>query len=62
VVPSRREGYTERGERGNAASVHPGDARVRVVATGLDTYPDVTVVCGREERTKVTASHSSTPS
>ena len=30
--------------------VYTSDARVRVVATGLDAYPDVTVACGSEER------------
>lgn len=30
-------------------SVFTSDVRVRVTATGLDTYPDVTVVCGRLE-------------
>jgi Uma2 family endonuclease len=29
--------------------VFTSDVRVRVAATGLDTYPDVTVVCGRLE-------------
>jgi Uma2 family endonuclease len=36
--------------RGKRCAVYSSDARVRVVATGLDTYPDVTVVCGHEER------------
>lgn len=36
--------------RGKACAVYSSDARVRVVATGLDTYPDVTVVCGHEAR------------
>jgi len=35
--------------RGRPCRVYTSDARVRVVATGLDTYPDVTVVCGRAE-------------
>ena len=30
--------------------VQTSDVRIRVQATGLDTYPDVSVVCGREER------------
>lgn len=30
--------------------VHDADLRVRVLETGLATYPDVTVVCGRRER------------
>jgi Uma2 family endonuclease len=35
--------------RGRPCRVYTSDARVRVVATGLDTYPDVTIVCGRAE-------------
>lgn len=36
--------------RGGACRAHSSDLRVRVLATGLATYPDVTVVCGRSER------------
>lgn len=36
--------------RGKRCAVYSSDARVRVVATGLDTYPDVTIVCGGEQR------------
>lgn len=36
--------------RGGDCRVHSSDLRVRVLATGLATYPDVTVVCGRSER------------
>jgi Uma2 family endonuclease len=36
--------------RGRPCRVYTSDARVRVVETGLDTYPVVTVVCGHEER------------
>lgn len=35
--------------RGRPCRVYTSDARVRVTATGLDTYPDVTVVYGRAE-------------
>jgi Uma2 family endonuclease len=35
--------------RGKPCRVFSSDARVRVQATGLSTYPDVTVVCGRLE-------------
>jgi Uma2 family endonuclease len=35
--------------RGRQCRVYTSDARVRVVATGLDTYPDITVVCGHAE-------------
>lgn len=36
--------------RGGACRVFSSDLRVRVLATGLATYPDVTVVCGELER------------
>jgi Uma2 family endonuclease len=35
---------------GRACRVFTSDVRVRVPATGLDTYPDASVVCGRPER------------
>jgi Uma2 family endonuclease len=35
--------------RGRTCSVHSSDLRIRVVETGLETYPDVTVVCGHAE-------------
>ncbi len=36
--------------RGKPRRVQTSDVRIRVKATGLDTYPDVSVVCGHEER------------
>jgi Uma2 family endonuclease len=36
--------------RGQRCSVYSSDVRVRVVSTGLDTYPDLSVVCGEEQR------------
>jgi Uma2 family endonuclease len=36
--------------RGKPCAGYSSDARVRVAATGLDTYPDISVVCGGEER------------
>lgn len=35
---------------GTPRRVFSSDLRVRVLATGLATYPDVSVVCGRSER------------
>ena len=32
--------------RGRPCRPYPSDQRVHVLATGLDTYPDVTVICG----------------
>src|ERR1043165_7077999 len=36
--------------RGQRCRVHSTGLRIRVKATGLGTYPDVTVICGRLER------------
>jgi Uma2 family endonuclease len=36
--------------RAGRCRVHDADLRVRVPATGLATYPDITVVCGPRER------------
>jgi Uma2 family endonuclease len=36
--------------RGKRCNVYSSDTPVRVVATGLDTYPDVSVVCSSEQR------------
>lgn len=35
--------------RGLGCRVYPGDIRIRIPATGLYTYADVTVVCGRPQ-------------
>jgi len=35
--------------RGGRCQVHTSDLRIRVPATGLTTYPDVSVICGRAE-------------
>jgi Uma2 family endonuclease len=35
--------------RGRDCTVYPSDMRVHVTQTGLYTYPDITVVCGREQ-------------
>jgi Uma2 family endonuclease len=35
--------------RGGRCRVYDADLRVRVLATGLATYPDVTIVCGPRE-------------
>ncbi len=36
----------ERRLEGHACQAFPSDLRVRIAATGMATYPDVTVVCG----------------
>lgn len=35
--------------RGRGCQAHSSDLRIRVLETGLATYPDVTVVCGHAE-------------
>ena len=37
------------GLKGRTCEVYPSDMRVKISATGLYTYPDVTVVCGVPE-------------
>jgi Uma2 family endonuclease len=41
--------------------VYSSDLRVRVLATGLATYPDVTVICGPSERDPDSATHVTNP-
>lgn len=41
--------------------VYSSDLRVRVLATGLATYPDVTVVCGPSERDPASPTHVVNP-
>ena len=41
--------------------VYSSDLRLRVVATGLATYPDVTVVCGPSERDPGSRTHVTNP-
>jgi Uma2 family endonuclease len=41
--------------------VYSSDLRVRVLATGLATYPDVTVVCGPSKRDPESETHVTNP-
>ncbi len=41
--------------------VYSSDLRVRVLATGLATYPDITVICGPSERDPESSSHVVNP-
>jgi Uma2 family endonuclease len=41
--------------------VYSSDLRVRVLATGLATYPDATVICGPSERDPESATHVTNP-
>jgi Uma2 family endonuclease len=47
--------------RGGPCRVYSSDLRVRILATGLATYPDVTVVCGPTERDPESATHVVNP-
>ncbi len=49
------------GSQMNGCRVYSSDLRVRVLATGLATYPDVTVVCGPSERDPESNSHVTNP-
>jgi Uma2 family endonuclease len=44
-----------------ACRVYSSDLRVRVAATGLATYPDVTVICGPSERDPESPTHVVNP-
>jgi Uma2 family endonuclease len=46
---------------GGACRAYSSDLRVRIVATGLATYPDVTVICGKSERDPESATHVTNP-
>lgn len=41
--------------------VYSSDLRVRILATGLATYPDVTVICGPSERDPNSPTHITNP-
>jgi Uma2 family endonuclease len=41
--------------------VYSSDLRVRVLSTGLATYPDVTVICGPSERDPASRNHVTNP-
>ena len=47
--------------QGRACRAYSSDLRVRVLATGLATYPDVTVVCGPSERDPESRTHITNP-
>lgn len=47
--------------RGGPCRVYSSDLRVRVLASGLSTYPDVTVVCGPSERDPESPTHVTNP-
>jgi Uma2 family endonuclease len=46
---------------GGPCRVYSSDLRVRVLATGLATYPDVTVVCGPSVRDPESPTHVTNP-
>lgn len=40
--------------RGRGCRIYPSDMRIKVLQTGLNTYPDLTIVCGPPEFTEPT--------
>jgi Uma2 family endonuclease len=46
---------------GKPCRVYSSDLRLRVLETGLATYPDVTVICGASERDPASATHVTNP-
>jgi Uma2 family endonuclease len=48
--------------RGGPSRVHSSDLRIRVLETGLATYPDVTIVCGPWQRDPANAGTVVNPS
>ena len=47
--------------RGGPSRAYTSDLRIRVLATGLATYPDAAVVCGPLERDPASATHVVNP-
>lgn len=48
--------------RGKPCRPHGADLRIRVLATGLATYPDVAVICGEVVRDPTSRTHVTNPS
>jgi Uma2 family endonuclease len=40
--------------RGQSCRIYPSDMRIKVLQTGLNTYPDITIVCGSPQFTDST--------
>lgn len=49
------------GQLDPSCRAYSSDLRVRVVATGLATYPDVTVICGASQRDPDSPTHVTNP-
>lgn len=47
--------------RGGACRLYSADLRIRVLATGLATYPDAAVICGEPERDPDSPTHVTNP-
>lgn len=48
--------------RSSRCRVYSSDLRVRVLATGLATYPDAAVICGEVQRDPASSTHVTNPS
>ncbi len=46
LIASNVTAHLHRQLRGRACRVYPSDMRLKVMQTGLNTYPDITIVCG----------------
>jgi Uma2 family endonuclease len=51
LIAANAGGEIRQAAKGTSCRVYQSDLRVRVDATGLNTYPDVAVVCGKSVRT-----------
>jgi Uma2 family endonuclease len=40
--------------RGRGCRIYPSDMRIKIIKTGLYTYPDITIICGQPEFTDMT--------
>ena len=49
VIASNVNASLHRQLRGRSCRVYPSDMRLKIEQTGLNTYPDITVVCGRPQ-------------
>src|SRR5262249_9988400 len=54
LIASNVTATLHRQRRGRSCRVYPSDMRIKVTQTGLNTYPDITVVCGPPEFTDPT--------
>jgi Uma2 family endonuclease len=54
LIASNVNASLHRQLRGRSCRIYPSDMRIKVVQTGLNTYPDLTIVCGPPQFTDST--------